>query len=99
MNSLSAVIAVIVGCIAILGGIAALIRIFWKAFGIWSSVLDKIEGLAGSVRELVKDKEKEHANLREADANIRGQVERIDMRLAAHEQYHMNGTTTTGTGA
>ena len=98
MSALTAVIAVIVGCIAILGALGALIRIFWKAFGIWSSVLDKIEGLAGSVKELVKDKEKEHANLREADAHLRGQVERIDTRLAAHEQYHMNNTT-TGTGA
>lgn len=90
MSSLTAIIGVAVGIVTLLGGIAALIRILWKASGIWSNVLSQIQSLAASMKEIVKDKEREHANLREADAHLRGQVDRLDARLAAHEQYHMN---------
>ena len=64
------------------GGIGVLLRLLWKVSTQWTRTGDKIEYLANEIRELVQQKEREHARLEKADDVLGKRISRLEDRMS-----------------
>lgn len=73
---------ILLSIIAILvGGCGALFRLLWKVSTQWTRTGDKLEYLANEIRDLVQQKEREHARLEKADESLGKRVTRLEDRI------------------
>lgn len=77
------------GLVVILGGIGATLVFLSKISRQWERMQLALQTVADQLKEVIRDKDKEHAEIRATIVNV-------DSRLQQHEKWHMENPRLTG---